>query len=124
MPLRLLGALAATVLLALGSKPAVAATTLTFSDFSNTTGLVLNGDSAVVGVDLRLTPSQPNRGGSTFTQDAIDLGPDATFSTAFSFRISNGAGFDDPGGGIDGADGIAFVLQTVNNVLPSVRLGL
>jgi hypothetical protein len=124
MPLRLLGALAATVLLALGSKPAVAATTLIFSDFSNTTGLVLNGDSAVVGVDLRLTPSQPNRGGSTFTQDAIDLGPDATFSTAFSFRISNGAGFDDPGGGIDGADGIAFVLQTVNNSVGAVGAGL
>lgn len=124
MRVRLLGALAANVLLIFGSQPSAAAIMLTFSDFSDTTGLVLNGDTAVVAGGLRLTPSLPNRGGSVFTETPIDLGPNATFSTAFSFRISNGQGIQDPGSGPEGADGIAFVLQTVNNSLGAVGAGL
>lgn len=124
MRLQLLGGLAATVLLLFASKPSAAATTLTFSDFSDTTGLVLNGDSAVVAGNLRLTPSQPNQGGSAFTQATIDLGPSASFSTAFSFRMSNGGGINDPAGVIAGADGIAFVVQTVNNSVGADGAGL
>lgn len=90
--------------------------TFAYADFSDTTGLQANGTAAatnIAGRDvMRLTPPQGNSGGSVFNTQAIALTNDYGFSTRFTFNIgSNG---DTPYGPI-GADGIAFVIQTVSN---------
>lgn len=104
-------AIAACSILVLAAGSAHAAT-VTFSDFSSTAGLQLNGSAATTvtgdGTVLRLTPAATGKGGSTFTTTQVTLGAGASFSTVFQFRLTNA-------GGIDPADGIAFMLQTVNN---------
>lgn len=90
--------------------------TFSYADFSDTTGLQVNGSAAatnIAGRDLmRLTPPEGDKGGSVFNTQAIALTNDYGFSTRFTFNIgSNG---DTPYGPI-GADGIAFVIQTVSN---------
>lgn len=85
-----------------------------FTDFSDTTGLTINGDAAVAskaGKDvLRLTPATSSvNAGSVFSTERITLRDETSFSTRFRFQIDNN------GGG--GADGLAFVVQTkANNV--------
>lgn len=104
-------------LAAAAALPASAqAATFAYADFSDTIGLQVNGAAAatnVAGRDvMRLTPPQGNSGGSVFNTQAIALTNDYGFSTRFTFNIgSNG---DTPWGPI-GADGIAFVIQTVSN---------
>jgi hypothetical protein len=92
------------------------ATVVTFPDFSSTAGLTLNGTTAAVttsdGHVLRLTSAGPSQSGSAFSSTTINA---ASFSTAFSFRIT------DPGGSCcdlsneTGADGLTFVVQSVAN---------
>ncbi|HEY1124847.1 MAG TPA: PEPxxWA-CTERM sorting domain-containing protein [Sphingobium sp.] len=111
---KLLG-MAALAAAALLPAPAQAGT-FAYADFSDTTGLQINGSAAatnIAGRDvMRLTPPQGNSGGSVFNTQAIALTNDYGFSTRFTFNIgSNG---DTPYGPI-GADGIAFVIQTVSN---------
>ncbi len=79
-----------------------------FSDFSNTADLTLNGDAngnVDNGIDpnpvLRLVPAANSQVGSAFTDTTFNSDG---FSTFFQFRISDSVG--------DGADGIVFVLQT------------
>ena len=104
-------AIAAASVLALAAASAHA-TTVTYSDFSSTAGLQLNGDASTTttgdGTVLRLTPATTGQGGSTFTTSQVALGAGASFSSTFQFRFTSA-------GGIDPADGIAFMLQTVNN---------
>jgi hypothetical protein len=90
--------------------------TFAYADFSDTTGLQVNGSAAatnIAGRDvMRLTPPEGDKGGSVFNTQAIALTNDYGFSTRFTFNIgSNG---NTPYGPI-GADGIAFVIQTVSN---------
>ena len=85
-----------------------------YSDFSSVAGLQLNGSAAQVGNVLRLTPAAPSQSGSAFTTVAVPLGSQNSFSTYFQFRITNSGGFTDTDGSL-GADGIVFVVQTVNN---------
>jgi hypothetical protein len=61
---------------------------------------------------LRLTNGL-GQSGSAFLLDPINLANQASFSTFFSFRISNSMGIGDEDG--QGADGIGFVVQTVSN---------
>ena len=61
---------------------------------------------------LRLTNGF-NQSGSAFLTTAIDLANQASFSTFFTFRISNPSGISDGDG--QGADGIVFVVQSVSN---------
>ena len=90
------------------------ATTLTYPDFSNTNGLMLNGNAAQVGNVLRVTPAINGQAGSIFSTNAISLASNVSFSTAFQFRFTNPNGFD--GQGV-GADGLVFIVQTnANNV--------
>ncbi|WP_200152877.1 lectin-like domain-containing protein [Chromatium okenii] len=101
-----------------------------FDNFSNSTGLQLNGNTTIATDDagrsvLRLTPASTNKSGSAFSTALISLGADASFSTAFQFRISNSGGMFD--GGLDraqGADGIVFVAQTVANTAGAVGGGI
>src|SRR5262245_47242123 len=90
------------------------ATTILFSDFTSTLGLVLNGSTATAvtgdGTVLRLVPAAPNQSGSAFSQATINAG---TFSTFFKFRLTNPAGISD---GVEvGADGFVFVVQPVSS---------
>ena len=106
------------------SAPASAAALL-YNDFSNLTGLQLNGTTASIhsctgGVGstcsavtdshshnvLRLT-NNTSQAGSAFSTTAISLDQNASFSTSFQFHFT-----DQQNGG---ADGIVFVLQTVSN---------
>ncbi len=98
-------------LLLLGSFSSFA-TVIQYDDFSDTTGLTLNGDTQVVNNNLQLTNNVTWQSGSVFTTNAISLVNDSSFATSFSFKI-----FDNSFGGDSdglGADGLAFVIQTQN----------
>jgi hypothetical protein len=90
--------------------------TFAYADFSDVTGLQVNGSAAatnIAGRDvMRLTPPEGDKGGSVFNTQAIALTNDYGFSTRFTFNI--GSNSNTPYGPI-GADGIAFVIQTVSN---------
>ncbi len=105
---------------ALGAVPA-SADTLTFTDFSDLSPFQQNGSTAGIAdpvVDslgrsvLRLTNGL-GQSGSAFLTDPIDLANEASFSTFFTFRITDPQGISDEDG--QGADGIVFVVQTVSN---------
>ncbi|MFM5955592.1 MAG: RHS repeat domain-containing protein, partial [Dolichospermum sp.] len=82
--------------------------TVNHSDFSNLSGLTLNGDTA----DVNQTPVVDNNqsvlrliNGSAFLSEPISLvkdNLDTSFSSAFQFRIPNAAGLEDSDGA--GAD--------------------
>ena len=101
-----IGFITSTVLALALAAPA-SATTLLFNDFSNTTGLQINGDAvqATLGTRkvLRVTPSKPFQGGSVFATSAIAFGADYGFSTRFTFNFNKQA--------FGGADGLVFVIQ-------------
>lgn len=92
------------------------AVVVTFPDFSDTTGLTLNGSAATAvtgdGTVLRLTPAATGQSGSAFSTTTVNA---ADFSTFFQFRIT------DPGGIVfdcnsePGADGLVFVAQSVSS---------
>jgi len=104
--------------LAIGGMMATSARAATFSyaDFTDTTGLQVNGNAAAADnagrTVMRLTPPQANAGGSMFSTQALALTSDYSFSTRFTFNI--GQNNVNQYGEI-GADGIAFVMQTVSN---------
>jgi len=107
--------LQAAVLTGLFSPALQAATVINFPDFSSVAGLQLNGNAAQVGSAVRVTPSAGFQAGSVFSTNPVTLAADVSFSTRFSFRISNPGGSSDTDG--QGADGLVFVVQTnANNV--------
>ena len=105
---------AALVLLALTAQSA-SGVTVSFPDFSTTTGLALNGAAAAVstsdGTVLRLVPAAAAKSGSVFSSTTVNA---ADFSSFFSFRITNPGGISD-GKGEQGADGFVFVVQPISS---------
>ncbi len=118
-------ALLASGLLAFSHGAPASAAALLYTDFSNLTGLQLNGVTSTIhactgGVGstcsavndlhghnvLRLT-NNTSQAGSAFSTTAISLDQNASFSTSFQFHFT-----DQQNGG---ADGIVFVVQTVSN---------
>jgi hypothetical protein len=89
-----------------------AATIFSFNDFSNCTGLQVNGNAACTGGVLRVTPALPSQSGSAFSTTQVPLGAGASFSTFFSFRMTSPSVADNDG---PGADGIVFVVQPVSS---------
>ncbi len=89
-----------------------ASTVISYPDFSNTAGLTINGNAAVVSNALRVTPAIAGQAGSAFSTNLVSLASGASFSTYFQFRFSGAAVSD--GQGV-GADGLVFVVQTVSN---------
>lgn len=87
------------------------AVTLVYNDFSNTSGLTVNGDAAATTVAgrtvMRVAPSAFFQSGSVFSTNLITFGSDYGFSTRFTFNINQ------PQGG--GADGLVFVIQPNSN---------
>jgi len=76
--------------------------TRAINSFSNTSGITLNSDAAVVGNVLRVARRANNRTGSAFLTDALNITSNLSFSTRFVFRIHGTA---------DGDQGLAFVVQ-------------
>jgi len=99
---------------------AAQATIISFSDFSSTAGLTINGDAAAVDDGsrdvLRVTPSINSQGGSFFSTTTINLADSASFSSKFIFNIN------DPHFG--GADGLVFVVQTQGNNVGGIGGGI
>ena len=102
------------------------AVTVTFSDFSSTGGLTLNGNAVGNlnnGIDanpvLRLVPATTGQSGSAFSSTTINA---ANFSTFFQFRITNPGGIHD--GTDTGADGLVFVIQPVSSSIGGAGGGI
>lgn len=110
---RVLGRASVFVAMASVATLAQAALVVDYPDFSDTTGLTINGDAARVGDVLRVTRDTFSQAGSAFSTNTVSLASGAAFSTYFQFRFTN------PGGACDGmgcgADGIVFTVQTVAN---------
>lgn len=83
------------------------ASQLSYSDFSNTANIDLNGSAVVVqdgaNKSIRLTPAAPNQAGSAFTTQLVDVG---SFTTNFQFHISNNGSFK--------GDGLTFEIQAIS----------
>jgi hypothetical protein len=109
-----LAQLAVAALPTLFVTTAHAALVIDYPDFSNTTGLTLNGAAAKVGNVLRVTPATFSQAGSVFSTNTVSLASSASFSTYFQFRFTNAGGACD-GPNSCGADGLVFVVQTVSN---------
>jgi PKD repeat protein len=93
----------------------------TYNHFSDLKSLQLLGNATGVttgdGAVLQLTASAVGQAGAAWSADPIALTPGGGFSTCFLFRLSK------PGGGVDvdgvqGGDGIAFLVQS-----PGYELG-
>ena len=88
----------------------------TYHDFSNPKSLQFLGSATNVttgdGAVLQLTPSARGLAGAAFTAVPIPFGPNVGFSTFFTFRLSKPGGLVDSDG-VQGADGIAFLIQSV-----------
>jgi hypothetical protein len=90
---------------------------ISISDFSTVTpgSLQLNGNAAIVGPALRVTPATFSQAGSAFSTSSVTLAADVSFSSFFTFQITGSGGISDGDG--TGADGLVFVVQTnANNV--------
>ncbi len=83
---------------------------------TNIQAFQINGNAALSGSSLRLTPALGNQAGSAFWSQKIFLPSNRSFSAYFSFKISSS------GGG--GADGIVFVIQPQSNTAGSSGGGL
>ncbi len=75
------------------------------ADVSNSAGMTLNGSAVAMAPVLRLSNASKNSVGSAYFTEPLSLDPSSNVSAYFSLRI---------GGGdmLDGADGLAFVLQS------------
>lgn len=90
--------------------PTGQAAEIQYADFSDSTGLTINGDAVANfnnGIDvnpvLRLTSALEDQAGSAFSTTTVSA---AGFSTTFEFRITDPDFF--------GADGLVFVVQPVS----------
>ena len=103
----------ATGALLLGGTQLANAATILYNDFSSVAGMQLNGNATQAGSALRLTSALTSQSGSAFSTNSVSLASNASFSSAFRFRITNSGGICDGDG--CGADGLVFAVQTVSN---------
>ena len=112
----------APVTTTLTTTPGVLVSGTAYPDFCDLTDFTLNGSAATIGNPvltggtcvLRLT-NNLTQSGSAFLTNAISLASDASFSAYFTFQITNNMGIVDSADGIQGADGLVFVVQTVSS---------
>lgn len=104
---------------------AAPALTVSYTDFSSTLGLTLNGSANVVntadGDVLRLTPASVTQSGSAFSSTAINA---SSFSSFFTFRITDPGGSPFDGNTDSGADGLVFVVQSVSSSIGGAGQGI
>lgn len=104
------------------SASSLAATHLQLN--GNATAPVTNATGASV---LRLTFPVGSQAGSAFSYQSVQLASNASFSTAFSFQLTDGGGGYNDGNQPPeppGADGVVFVLTTVSNNVGSLGQGV
>jgi len=117
----------------LGPVSNVQALTITYNNFSDLSAFTLNGSASSIGNPvyyngqnvLRLTDALWQGGSAFLTQPVVleDAGGfQASFSTFFSFQISNPQGIGD-GDGV-GADGLVFVVQTQASNVGGAGVGI
>lgn len=80
----------------------LAANAFSYSDFSDVSGMTLNGSAKQAGAVLRLADAT-GQAGSAYVTEPVRLGPGGAFTTHFQFRMSKGTFY--------GIDGFAFVIQ-------------
>ncbi len=90
----------------LSPRQAVANVSFSYSDFSSTAGLTLNGNAAQAGNVLRLVPSTESQSGTAYRTIAVPLDATTGFSTSFEFLVTS-----DPSSGLGVTDGFTFLLQ-------------
>lgn len=78
-----------------------------YVDFSNSSGLKLNGAATASQSGLQLTPATPNAAGSAFFEQALPISATTSFQTEFVFEFTGGVGNL-------GGNGFAFVIQNSN----------
>jgi hypothetical protein len=103
-----LAALALVVASAVALSPA-SAQSFSYPDFSDVSGLKLNGNAFQNGNVLTLTPALGGQAGTAWSLNSVHLGSNASFSTVFTFNIQQ------RGGLAGGADGLTFTLQNNTN---------
>jgi hypothetical protein len=82
-------ALLAGLLVSVLSAGQAVASTFSYSDFSSTAGLTLNGAAAQAGNALRLVPSSDTQSGTAYQTAAVPLSGTTAFSTAFEFLVTS-----------------------------------
>ncbi len=92
--------LALTLTLAQGTAYAA---TASYADFSDISGLTINGDAAQAGTVLRLVPNAESKSGTAFLSSAVSFDATTGFSTAFQFHVATDAG--------NPTDGFTFLLH-------------
>jgi len=101
------------------------ATSMSFPNFTNTAQLDLNGNAITTstsdGTVLRLTSATTSQSGSAFSLATVNA---ATFSTFFTFRISNYGGSLFDCNTRTGADGLVFVAQSVSSSVGGAGQGI
>ena len=97
---------AAVFLTVLVWRSSPAQTPFQFTDFQSTRDLALVKDARRAGKVLRLTPAENIKSGAAWFPDKLLLAPG--FETTFQFRLT-----DQDRAHFGGADGFAFVLQTL-----------
>jgi len=113
----------AAILIALFLSVQSYAMDIIYNNFSDLSEFTLNGSAASINADskgvyyngqnvLRLTDNL-FQGGSAFLTDSVNLADNSSFSTFFSFQITDPQGIYDTDG--KGADGLVFTVQTVSN---------
>lgn len=85
--------------------------TAVYENFSEVSQFQLNGQASNVSDVLRLTPASQSTYGTAFLKNKISIGNDNSFSTYFTFHMSDFGGEY----GIAGGDGMAFVIQPNSN---------
>jgi hypothetical protein len=93
-------------LVGVSSVAMAGSTTISYSDFSSTAGLTINGNAAQAGNVLRLVPSTPSQSGTAYRTTAIPLNGATAFSTKFEFLVTS-----NPSSSLGVTDGFTFLLQ-------------
>jgi hypothetical protein len=91
------------LLLAALSAGLATAGTFAYNDFSNVTGLTINGDASQNSPFLQLVPSAESKAGTAYATTPIALDASTGFSTAFEFYVTTDRG--------NPTDGFTFLLQ-------------
>ena len=92
------------LLLATLSAGLATAGTFTYNDFSNVSGLTINGNASQNSPFLQLVPAAVGQAGTAYATTPIALDAATGFSTAFEFNVTT-----DPG---NPTDGFTFLLQS------------
>jgi hypothetical protein len=93
--------------------------TFKYDSFIDDGRLKTNGVTSYNNGRLRLTPAAEQKWGTAFNMERVSLKNDRSFSSYFTFQITNGGGYD-----VGWADGIVFTVQTFSNAAGAAGGGM